>query len=38
MNTQQIATRLAELCRQGKFEAAQEELFAEELPSRLRWM
>ncbi len=29
-STQQIATRLAELCRQGKFEAAQKELFADE--------
>jgi hypothetical protein len=30
MNTQQIATRLSELCSQGKFEAAQKELFAED--------
>ena len=29
MSTQQIASRLAELCNQGKFEAAQKELFAE---------
>jgi len=29
MNTGQIANRLAELCREGKFEAAQKELFAE---------
>ena len=29
MSTQTVATRLAELCRQGKFEAAQKELFAE---------
>jgi hypothetical protein len=29
MATQEIATRLAELCRQGQFEAAQKELFAE---------
>jgi hypothetical protein len=29
MNTQQIAHRLAELCRQGQFEAAQKELFAD---------
>lgn len=29
MTTGQIANRLAELCRQGKFEAAQKELFAE---------
>src|SRR5689334_22215174 len=28
MSTQQIASRLAELCRQGQFEAAQKELFA----------
>ena len=33
MSTQQIATRLAELCRQGKFEAAQKELFAEDAVS-----
>ena len=33
MNTQQIATRLAELCRQGQFEAAQKELFAEDAVS-----
>ena len=33
MNTQQIATRLAELCNQGKFEAAQKELFAEDAVS-----
>jgi hypothetical protein len=30
MNTQQIATRLTELCRQGQFEAAQKELFADD--------
>ena len=29
MNTGQIANRLAELCRQGQFEAAQKELFAD---------
>jgi hypothetical protein len=29
MTTEQIASRLAELCRQGQFEAAQRELFAE---------
>jgi hypothetical protein len=29
MSTQQIASRLAELCSQGKFEAAQQELFAD---------
>ena len=29
MTTGEIASRLAELCRQGKFEAAQKELFAE---------
>jgi len=28
MSTQQIASRLADLCRQGQFEAAQKELFA----------
>jgi ketosteroid isomerase-like protein len=33
MNTQQIATRLTELCRQGQFEAAQKELFAEDAVS-----
>jgi hypothetical protein len=32
-STQQIATRLAELCRQGKFEAAQKELFADDAVS-----
>jgi len=29
MNTEQIASRLAELCRQGQFEAAQKELFSD---------
>jgi hypothetical protein len=29
MTTPQIATRLAELCRQGQFETAQKELFAD---------
>ena len=29
MTTGQIASRLAELCRQGQFEAAQKELFSE---------
>jgi SnoaL-like domain len=29
MTTEQIASRLAELCRQGQFEAAQKELYAE---------
>jgi hypothetical protein len=33
MTTGQIASRLAELCRQGQFEAAQKELFAEEAVS-----
>ena len=33
MSTQQIATRLAELCSQGQFEAAQKELFAEDAVS-----
>jgi limonene-1,2-epoxide hydrolase len=31
--TQQIADRLAQLCRQGQFEAAQKELFAEDAVS-----
>ena len=31
--TQQIADRLAQLCRQGEFEAAQKELFAEDAVS-----
>lgn len=29
MTTEKIASRLADLCRQGQFEAAQKELFAE---------
>jgi len=29
MTTEQIAARLAELCRQGQFEDAQKELYAE---------
>jgi hypothetical protein len=33
MNTQQIARRLSELCRQGQFEAAQKELFADDAVS-----
>ncbi len=33
MSPQQIASRLAELCRQGKFEAAQKELFADDAVS-----
>ncbi len=33
MNTQQIATRLVQLCRQGQFETAQKELFAEDAVS-----
>ena len=33
MTPQQIASRLAELCRQGQFEAAQKELFAEDAVS-----
>src|SRR6202020_3218574 len=33
MNTQQIAARLTDLCRQGQFEAAQKELFAEDAVS-----
>jgi limonene-1,2-epoxide hydrolase len=33
MSTQQIATRLADLCRRGEFEAAQRELFSEDAVS-----
>ncbi|HEU5053519.1 MAG TPA: SnoaL-like domain-containing protein [Hanamia sp.] len=33
MNTEQIANRLAELCRKGDFESAQKELFAEDAVS-----
>ena len=33
MTTQQIAERLVELCRQGKFEEAQKELFANDAKS-----
>lgn len=33
MSTQQVASRLAELCRQGQFETAQKELFAEDAVS-----
>jgi limonene-1,2-epoxide hydrolase len=33
MSTQQIASRLAQLCSQGKFEAAQKELFASDAVS-----
>src|SRR6202045_5492714 len=33
MSTQTVASRLAELCRQGQFEAAQKELFAEDAVS-----
>ena len=33
MNTQQIANRLAELCRQGQFEVAQKELFSDQAVS-----
>lgn len=33
MTPQQIASRLAELCRQGQFEAAQKELFADDAVS-----
>ena len=33
MNTHQIAARLVELCRQGQFEAAQTELFADDAVS-----
>lgn len=33
MTTKEIANRLAELCRQGEFETAQKELFAEDVVS-----
>ena len=33
MTTPQIATRLAELCRQGQFETAQKELYADDVIS-----
>ena len=33
MNTEEIANRLAELCREGQFEAAQKELFANDAVS-----
>jgi hypothetical protein len=33
MTTQQIAQRLAELCKQGEFETAQKELFTEDTTS-----
>ncbi len=33
MNTQQIAERLVALCREGKYEQAQEELYAEDAVS-----
>jgi hypothetical protein len=33
MSTQQIATRLMELCNKGEFEAAQKELFADDAVS-----
>ncbi len=33
MTTQQVATRLVELCRKGEFETAQKELFAEDVIS-----
>jgi len=33
MSTQQIASRLADLCNQGEFEAAQKELFADDAVS-----
>ncbi|MBA2562737.1 MAG: nuclear transport factor 2 family protein [Chitinophagaceae bacterium] len=33
MTTQQVATRLVELCRKGEFETAQTELFAEDIIS-----
>ena len=34
MTTQQIADRLVELCRQGQFETAQKELFAQDAVSK----
>jgi ketosteroid isomerase-like protein len=33
MNTEQVAARLVELCREGKYEQAQDELYAEEAVS-----
>lgn len=33
MNTQQVADRLVELCRQGKYEQAQDELYADDAVS-----
>ena len=33
MTTQQIASRLAELCRKGEFETAQKELFSNDVVS-----
>lgn len=33
MNTEQVATRLVELCREGKYEQAQDELYAEDAVS-----
>ncbi|MBC7826096.1 MAG: nuclear transport factor 2 family protein [Chitinophagaceae bacterium] len=33
MNTNEIATRLAELCRQGQYETAHKELYAEDAVS-----
>ncbi|MEZ0472416.1 SnoaL-like domain-containing protein [Luteimonas salinilitoris] len=33
MNTQQVAERLVALCREGKYEQAQEELYAEDAAS-----
>ena len=33
MTTNEIASRLAELCRQGKYEAAQKELYADDAVS-----
>ena len=33
MNTKEIASRLADLCRQGKWEEAQKELFAKDIIS-----
>ena len=33
MNTEQVAARLVELCREGKYEQAQDELYAEDAVS-----
>ena len=33
MNTEQVAKRLVELCREGKYEQAQQELYGEDAAS-----